>query len=68
MDKIRQTEDPEPRKEVPSELIGKRVLHPIFGEGTVIGKPRDQEGFIVQFDTMVTPRTFGASAKVVFLT
>ena len=68
MDKIRQTEDLEPRKEIPSAFIGKRVLHPVFGEGTVIGKPRDQEGFIVQFDTIVTPRTFGASAKLVFLT
>jgi hypothetical protein len=44
------------------------VLHPVFGEGTVIGKPRDQEGYIVQFDAMVTPRTFGASVKLVFLT
>ena len=67
MNKIRETEDMEPRKEVPSELIGKRVLHPVFGEGTVIGKPRDQEGFIIQFDSMVTPRTFGASVKLVFL-
>ena len=68
MNKIRETEDPEPRKEAPSEFIGKRVLHPVFGEGTVIGKPRDQEGYIVQFDSMVTPRTFGATVKLVFLT
>ena len=68
MDKIRQTEDLEPRKEAPPEFIGKRVLHPVFGEGTVIGKPRDQEGYIIQFDSMVTPRTFGGAAKIVFLT
>lgn len=68
MDKIRETEDFEPRKEVPSEFIGKRVLHPVFGEGTVIGTPRDQEGYIVQFDSMVTPRTFSATVKLVFLT
>ena len=68
MDKIRQTEDLEPRKEAPPEFIGKRVLHPVFGEGTVIGKPRDQEGYIIQFDSMVTPRTFGSAAKIVFLT
>ena len=68
MDKIQETEDFEPRKEVPSEFIGKRVLHPVFGEGTVIGTPRDQEGYIVQFDSMVTPRTFGATVKLVFLT
>ena len=68
MNKIRETEDLEPRKEAPSEFIGKRVLHPVFGEGTVIGKPRDQEGYIIQFDSIVTPRTFGATVKLVFLT
>ena len=67
MNKIRETEDLEPRKEAPSEFIGKRVLHPVFGEGIIIGKPRDQEGYIIQFDSMVTPRTFGASVKLVFL-
>ncbi|MBR6595286.1 MAG: UvrD-helicase domain-containing protein [Oscillospiraceae bacterium] len=65
---IRETEDLEPRKEAPPEFIGKRVLHPVFGEGTVIGKPRDQEGYIIQFDSMVTPRTFAAGAKITFLT
>ena len=68
MNKIRETEDLEPRKEAPSEFIGKRVLHPVFGEGSIIGKPADQEGYIIQFDSMVTPRTFGASVKIVFLT
>ena len=66
--KIRETEDLEPRKEVPPEFLGKRVLHPVFGEGTIIGKPRDQEGYIIQFDSVVTPRTFGAGAKITFLT
>ena len=68
MNKIRETEDMVPRKEVPAEFVSKRVLHPVFGEGTVIGKPRDQEGYIVQFDSMITPRTFGAGAKITFLT
>ena len=67
MNKIRETEDLEPRKEAPSELIGKRVKHPVFGEGSIIGTPRGQEGYIIQFDTMVTPRTFGATAKIEFL-
>jgi len=49
------------------ELTGKRVKHPVFGEGTVIGIPRGQEGVIVQFDSMVTPRTFGPSAKLTYL-
>ena len=66
--KIRETEDLEPRREAPPEFVGKRVLHPVFGEGTVIGKPRDQQGYIIQFDSMVTPRTFGAGVKLVFLT
>jgi len=65
---IRETEDMAPRREAPSEYIGRRVLHPVFGEGSVIGKPRDQDGFIIQFDSMITPRTFGASAKITFLT
>ena len=67
MDHIRKTEDMGPAPQRPNESVGKRVLHPVFGEGSVIGIPRDQEGFIVQFDGMVTPRTFGAAAKLVFL-
>lgn len=62
--KIRQTEDLEDRPPLPNEKIGMRVLHPVFGEGTVIGVPRDAEGLIVQFDSMVTPRTFGPGAKL----
>ena len=64
---IRRTEDLDPRPEQPNAMVGKRVLHMVFGEGTVIGIPRDQEGYIVQFDSMVTPRTFGPTAKLVFL-
>ena len=67
INKIRETEDLEPRKEQPSELIGKRVRHPVFGEGTIIGTPRGQEGYIVQFETIVTPRTFGPVVKLEFL-
>ena len=62
--KIRQTEDMEDRPQLPNDKIGMRVLHPIFGEGTVIGVPREGEGIIVQFDSMVTPRTFGPGAKL----
>ncbi|MBR2422397.1 MAG: UvrD-helicase domain-containing protein [Oscillospiraceae bacterium] len=47
--------------------VGKRVMHPVFGEGTVIGIPRGQEGVIVQFLQMPTPRTFGPSAKLTYL-
>ena len=64
---IRRTEATDPAPERPNESVGKRVLHPVFGEGTVIGIPRGQEGFIVQFDSMVTPRTFGPAVKLVFL-
>lgn len=67
MEQIRKTEDLDSRPEQPSELIGKRVLHPVFGEGSVIGIPRGQEGVIIQFDTMVTPRTFGPAAKITYL-
>ena len=64
---IRLTEDTGPAPERPNESVGKRVLHPVFGEGTVIGIPRGQAGYIVQFDAMVTPRTFGPAVKLVFL-
>ena len=64
---IRLTEDTGPAPERPNESVGKRVLHPVFGEGTVIGIPRGQAGCIVQFDAMVTPRTFGEAVKLVFL-
>ena len=67
LEQIRRTEDLDSRPEQPSELIGKRVLHPVFGEGSVIGIPRGQEGVIIQFDTMVTPRTFGPAAKITYL-
>ena len=67
LEEIRKTEDTVPRKEAPCELVGKRVRHPVFGEGSIIGVPRGQEGLIVQFDTMVTPRTFGPNVKLEFL-
>ena len=67
LEEIRKTEDTVPRKEAPCELVGKRVRHPVFGEGSVIGTPRGQEGVIVQFDSIVTPRTFGPNAKLEYL-
>ena len=67
LEQIRRTEDMESRPRQPSELVGKRVLHPVFGEGSVIGIPRGQEGVIIQFDSMVTPRTIGPAAKITYL-
>ncbi len=67
LEQIRRTEDTVQRPERPCEIIGKRVRHPIFGEGSIIGTPRGQEGVIIQFDTMVTPRTFGPTAKLEYL-
>ena len=68
LEQIRITE----RDDVPAaginDTLGKRILHPVFGEGTVIGIPRDQEGIIIQFDTVHTPRTFGPAAKITYLT
>ena len=68
LEKISQTEEMAPRKELPNALVGKRVRHPVFGEGSIIGVPRGQEGYIIQFDTIVTPRTFGPAVKLEFLT
>ena len=67
MEQIRKTENTEARHTSGNEQIGKRVLHPVFGEGSIIGIPRGQEGVIVQFDSVVTPRTFGPGAKIIYL-
>ena len=67
LEQIRRTEDTVRRPEAVCELVGKQVRHPVFGEGTIIGTPRGQEGIIVQFQSMVTPRTFGPGARMEYL-
>ena len=64
---IQETEDWASDTPKQSDLVGKRVTHQVFGAGTVIGIPRDGQGIIVQFDTIVTPRTFADAGKVQFL-
>ena len=64
---IRETEDLAPNTTKQSDLVGKRVTHQVFGPGTIIGIPRDGRGLIVQFDSIVTPRTFADAGKVQFL-
>ena len=64
---IRETEDLAPNTPKQSDLVGKRVTHQVFGPGTVIGIPRDGQGLIVQFDSIVTPRTFVDVGKVQIL-
>lgn len=64
MHNIRQTEDLAPNIPQKNELVGKRVSHPVFGSGTVIGIPRDGQGLIVQFDSIITPRTFADAGKL----
>ena len=49
------------------KVAGRRVRHTIFGDGTIVGFPREQEGVIIQFDSMVTPRTFGSAVKLTYL-
>ena len=66
-DHIRKTESMEAPPKKQSEAVGKRVRHPVFGDGKIIGVPREQEGYIIQFDSMVTPRTFGITVKLEFL-
>ena len=65
---VQKTEQTAPRAGAENSVIGKRVLHPVLGEGTIIGIPRDREGMIIQFDAMVTPRTLGSGAKLTMLT
>lgn len=64
---IQETEDWASNTPKQSDLVGKRVTHQVFGPGTVIGIPRDGQGVIVQFDSIVTPRTFADAGKVQFL-
>ena len=67
LERIRATEDISSPVSPNTDIVGKRVKHAIFGEGSVIGIPRGQEGIIVQFDAMPTPRTFGPSVKIEYL-
>ncbi len=55
------------RQSAADEAVGRRVRHAVFGDGTVIGNPRETGGCIVQFDNMVTPRTFGPGARLEFI-
>ena len=64
---IQETKDWAANTPKQSDLVGKRVTHQVFGPGTVIGIPRDGQGVIVQFDSIVTPRTFADAGKVQFL-
>ena len=64
---IQETEDWASNTPKQSDLVGKQVTHQVFGPGTVIGIPRDGQGVIVQFDSIVTPRTFADAGKVQFL-
>ena len=40
---------------------GDRVIHAVFGPGTVLAYNREGSGVIVQFDSVVTPRTLDES-------
>lgn len=64
---IEKTEHMDDRTGIQIDLVGRRVRHGVFGEGSIIGVPRDGEGVIVQFDSMVTPRTFGVGVRLEYL-
>ena len=67
MEQIEKTEAMDERKGTVNDSVGKRVRHPVFGDGTIVGIPRGQEGVIVQFDTVVTPRTLTLGVKLEML-
>ena len=67
LDEIRKTEDTGIRPAAPNADVGKRIIHPVFGQGSIIGIPKDQQGYIIQFDSMVTPRTFGPTVNLKWL-
>ena len=68
MEQIERTESLDAKKVTANDSVGKRVRHSIFGEGTIVGIPRGQEGIIVQFDSVVTPRTLNLGVKLEMLT
>lgn len=67
LEQIRKSEHWQTPAPAACDQVGRRVMHPVFGEGTVIGVPRNQEGLIVQFASIHTPRTFAPGAKLVML-
>ena len=67
MVQIRRTESADRISQPETAVSGRRILHPIFGEGTIIGIRRESQGIIVQFDSMPTPRTFASSGNLKFL-
>ena len=67
INQISRTESMEKRVEKKPDCVGRRVRHSVFGSGTVIGVPRDREGYIIQFDTIPTPRTLGLNGKLEFI-
>ena len=66
-EQIEKTESLSDRPAKTDSSVGKRVRHMVFGDGTVIGLARGQEGIIVQFDSIVTPRTLSLNAKLEIL-
>ena len=66
-EQIEKTESMTDRSPKTDDNVGRRVRHSVFGDGTVIGIPRGQEGLIVQFDAMVTPRTLTLGARLEML-
>ena len=67
LEEIRRSEPEHIRTPKYDTVIGKRVRHFVFGEGNVIGVPREGKGIIVQFDNICTPRTFGEGVKIEFI-
>ena len=47
--------------------VGSRVRHFVFGEGTIVGFDSDRGAYQVQFDSMQTPRSLAANAKLELL-
>ncbi len=61
------TENLPPRVPREDPQIGKTVDHPVFGPGKIIGVPRDQSGYIIQFDRIPTPRTLSKNICLALL-
>ncbi|MBQ9067521.1 MAG: UvrD-helicase domain-containing protein [Eggerthellaceae bacterium] len=43
---------------------GTRVEHPVFGQGTVVSTDTERRAYVVQFDSMATPRSLAFTATL----
>lgn len=49
---------------VPDFTVGERVLHSVFGEGAVQDIDEEKRAYVIQFDSLPTPRALSFRVKL----